>query len=119
MLGVSLLFCKCKSTKTHLAQNELHITELTVLKQLSIVLVKGTLWVAGKLQQQSSLVKSSTCLKITRVQNAGQLNNSHGLTLTWNLYISPLRTLLSTVPPKLYMASWITAAAWNSLPLGI
>lgn len=37
---------------------------------------------------------------------------------TWNLYISPLRMLLSTVPPKIYMASEITAAAWKSLPLG-
>lgn len=37
---------------------------------------------------------------------------------TWNLYISPLRMLLSTVPPKMYMASEITAAAWKSLPLG-
>lgn len=26
--------------------------------------------------------------------------------------------LLSTVPPKMYMASEITAAAWKSLPLG-
>lgn len=39
--------------------------------------------------------------------------------LTWNLYISPLRTLLSTVPPKMYMASWMTAAAWKRRPLGI
>lgn len=37
---------------------------------------------------------------------------------TWNLYISPLRMLLSTVPPKMYMASEMTAAAWKSLPLG-
>lgn len=37
---------------------------------------------------------------------------------TWNLYISPLRMLLSTVPPKMYIASEITAAAWKSLPLG-
>lgn len=40
------------------------------------------------------------------------------VSLTWNLYISPLRMLLSTVPPKMYMASEITAAAWKSLPLG-
>lgn len=38
--------------------------------------------------------------------------------ITWNLYISPLLMLLSTVPPKMYMASEITAAAWKSLPLG-
>lgn len=37
---------------------------------------------------------------------------------TWNRYISPLRMLLSTVPPKMYMASEMTAAAWKSLPLG-
>lgn len=38
--------------------------------------------------------------------------------ITWNLYISPLLMLLSTVPPNMYMASEITAAAWKSLPLG-
>lgn len=38
--------------------------------------------------------------------------------ITWNLYISPLLMLLSTVPPKMYIASEITAAAWKSLPLG-
>lgn len=52
------------------------------------------------------------CIRWSRCSSGGQA-------LTWNLYISPLRTLLSTVPPKMYMASWITAAAWNSLPLGI
>lgn len=36
--------------KTHLAQNKLHITELTILPQLAIVLMKSTLWVAGELQ---------------------------------------------------------------------
>lgn len=39
--------------KTHLAQDELHVTELTVLPELPIVLVKGTFWVAGKLQQKN------------------------------------------------------------------
>lgn len=48
-----------------------------------------------------------------------KLQQRMGFTQTWNLYISPLRTLLSTVPPKMYMASWITAAAWKSRPLGI
>ena len=37
---------------------------------------------------------------------------------TWNLYISPLRTLLSTVPPNTNIASPTTAAAWKSLPEG-
>lgn len=46
-----------------------------------------------------------------------QASQNHYL-LTWNLYISPLRMLLSTVPPKMYMASEMTAAAWKSLPLG-
>lgn len=31
---------------THLAQNKLHITELTVLPQLTVVLVQSALWVA-------------------------------------------------------------------------
>lgn len=58
-MGVSLLFLaifciRCKPTKTHLAQNELHVAELTVLPQPSVVLVKGALWVAGKLRRQSS-----------------------------------------------------------------
>lgn len=39
--------------KTHLAQNKLHITELTILPELSIVLMKSALWIAGKLQQQN------------------------------------------------------------------
>lgn len=32
--------------KTHLAQNKLYITELTVLPQFAIILMEGTLWVA-------------------------------------------------------------------------
>lgn len=39
--------------------------------------------------------------------------------LTWKRNMSPLRTLLSTVPPKMYMASLMTAAAWNTRPEGI
>jgi len=32
--------------------------------------------------------------------------------------MSPLLTLLSTVPPNIYIASPITADAWNTLPDG-
>lgn len=37
---------------THLTQNKLHITELTVLPQLTIVLMKSAFWVARELQEK-------------------------------------------------------------------
>lgn len=49
----SVFQCSIRTMKTHLAQNKLHITELTILPELSIVLMKSALWVAGKLQQQN------------------------------------------------------------------
>lgn len=42
--------------KTYLAQNELHITELTVLPQLAIIFVESTFWVAWELQSKISMV---------------------------------------------------------------
>lgn len=38
--------------QTHLAQNKLHITELTILPQFAIVLMESTLWVAGELKEE-------------------------------------------------------------------
>ncbi len=40
--------------KTHLAQNKLHITELTILPQFAIVLMESALWVAGELQKEEN-----------------------------------------------------------------
>lgn len=37
---------------THLTQNKLHITELAVLPQLTVVLVQSALWVARELQEE-------------------------------------------------------------------
>lgn len=37
---------------------------------------------------------------------------------TWKRQISLLRMLLSMVPPNMYIASFTTAAAWNSRPVG-
>lgn len=45
--------------KTHLAQNKLHVTELTVLPQLAVVLVESALWVARKLRRQRKHSQSS------------------------------------------------------------
>lgn len=61
-----------------------------------------------------------TLLRVTHPQpiHPGQPPCCQPTSPTWNRYISPLRMLLSTVPPKMYMASEITAAAWKSLPLG-
>lgn len=43
--------------KTHLAQNKLHITELTILPQFAIVLMESALWVAGKLPEENNIFK--------------------------------------------------------------
>ena len=48
-----------KSLQTHLAQNKLHITELTILKQFAIVFMESTLWVAGELREEKIKVKTS------------------------------------------------------------
>lgn len=37
---------------------------------------------------------------------------------TWNLYSSLLRTLLSTVPPNIYISLLITSASWKRRPDG-
>lgn len=36
----------------HLAQNKLHITELTVFPQFTVVLMQRALWVARELQER-------------------------------------------------------------------
>lgn len=106
---------------THLAQHELHVAELAALPQPPVVLVQRTLGVTGELRAETPLLGGAAQPTATRAHPAptspspGPLASVSRVSAagrpTWNLYISPLRMLLSTVPPKMYMASEMTAAA--------